>query len=92
MTKKFKELDTLRKGLTTQKQKDQFKKAKEQIEEYLEDEGFDDETPEYENTINAGIGEIHWKSDNIQLQYIMEAVEEKLKTTSPNDIVAILTS
>ena len=43
-------------------------------------------------TIQAGIGTIDWKSDNIQLQYIMEAVEEKLKTTSPNDIVAILTA
>ena len=43
-------------------------------------------------TIRAGIGTIDWKSDNIQLQYIMEAVEEKLKTTSPNDIVTILTA
>lgn len=42
---------------------------------------------EPKNKINAGIGIIKWESDNIQLQYIMEALEEKLKTNSPNSIV-----
>lgn len=40
--------------------------------------------------IQAGIGTIEWYSDNIQLQSIMEALEEKLKTTSPNRIVELL--
>jgi hypothetical protein len=37
--------------------------------------------------IDAGIGEIQWSSNNLQLQDIMEAVEEALKTTSPLEIV-----
>lgn len=37
--------------------------------------------------IDAGIGKIKWSSDNLQLQDIMEAVEEALKTTSPLEIV-----
>jgi SMC interacting uncharacterized protein involved in chromosome segregation len=37
-------------------------------------------------TIKAGIGTIEWKSDNIQLQYVMEALGEALKTHSPNSI------
>jgi chromosome condensin MukBEF ATPase and DNA-binding subunit MukB len=43
-------------------------------------------------TIHAGIGIIEWQSDNIQLQHVMEALQEKLKTTSPNKITAILES
>ena len=37
--------------------------------------------------IDAGIGKIQWSSNNLQLQDIMEAVEEALKTTSPLEIV-----
>lgn len=40
--------------------------------------------------IDAGIGTITWESGNIQLQLIMEALEEKLKTTSPNQIAELL--
>ena len=40
--------------------------------------------------INCGIGTIEYLTYNILLSQIMEALEEKLKTTSPNDIVNLL--
>jgi len=39
-------------------------------------------------TIDAGIDTLKWSTGNLQLQAIMEALEEKLKTKSPNDIAA----
>lgn len=44
---------------------------------------FDDDS----NIIEGGIGFIRWKSDNLQLTAIMEAVEQALKHTSPYEIV-----
>jgi hypothetical protein len=37
-------------------------------------------------TIDAGIGEIHWHSYNLQLQQLMEALGEVLNTTSPLEL------
>lgn len=40
--------------------------------------------------IRAGIGEIRWEADNIQLQGLMEVFEEKLKTHTPLKIESLL--
>lgn len=43
-------------------------------------------------TIDAGIGTIHATTDNLQLLAILEAIEEKLRTKSPNEIAAAIES
>jgi len=40
--------------------------------------------------IDAGIGKIAYSTHNLQLQAIMEAIEEKLRTKSPNEITAAI--
>lgn len=89
MKKILKELEGLKKTLITPSSEAAFKKVGKAIEEYAKDaDSYDDTEAKYDNTINAGIGFIHWSSDNLQLQAIMEAIEEKLKKKSPNDIAA----
>lgn len=46
--------------------------------------------PEYENTIEAGIGKINWEADNLQLQLVMESLEEKLKSSGPMKVLQLL--
>lgn len=44
----------------------------------------------HSRTIDAGIGTIRWSSNNLQLMAIMEALEEKLKSHSPNSITSLI--
>lgn len=45
---------------------------------------------QYDNEIDAGIGIIEYNADNIQLEAVMEALSERIDTTSPNDIIKLL--
>ena len=38
------------------------------------------ESQELGNTIECGIGTINWEADNLQLEMIMEALEERIKS------------
>jgi hypothetical protein len=51
---------------------------------------FDEKEADYDNTINAGIGEINWQSDNLQLQLVMEALAEKIQSVGPLKVLRIL--
>ena len=55
------------------------------LEEYINN--LEDPTGNYNNTIYAGIGKIHWTSDNLQLQDLMERLTEALVSTPPNNIL-----
>lgn len=47
---------------------------------------------ELNNTIKTPIGTIEWEANNLQHMAIFEALEEKLKTKSPNEIAAAIES
>lgn len=49
-----------------------------------------EEEPEYTNTINAGIGDINWESSNLQLQLLMEALGDKIKSVGPLKVLRLL--
>lgn len=49
-----------------------------------------EEDPDYPDTINAGVGEIDWHSDNLQLRLIMEALGEKIKSIGPLKCLRLL--
>jgi chromosome segregation ATPase len=69
---------------------DEIKSLESDIDEkQTEINSLENDGPNWE-VIQAGIGTIEWYSDNIQLQGLMEALEEKLKTSSPNSIAALL--
>jgi hypothetical protein len=51
---------------------------------------FDEKEADYDNTINAGIGEINWQSDNLQLQLVMEALAEKIQSVGPLKVLRLL--
>lgn len=48
--------------------------------EKLEEKVYELVGEELGNTIECGIGTIQWEADNLQLQEIMEALEERIKT------------
>lgn len=75
--------------------KNDLEEAERKAERYKDDaldwEGLTDlENEEPTGLIRAGIGTIKWKSDNLQLQAIMENLDEKLKTAAPNAIAAMI--
>jgi hypothetical protein len=40
--------------------------------------------------IDGGMGKIHYQTGSIPLQLLMEAIEEKLRTKSPNEITSAI--
>jgi hypothetical protein len=49
-----------------------------------------EEGPAYPNTIKAGIGEINWQSDNLQLQLVMEALGQKITSVGALKVLRLL--
>lgn len=43
-------------------------------------------------TILAGIGHIDYQTQNLQLQLLMEALEDRLKKSSPREVIDLLSS
>jgi hypothetical protein len=54
------------------------------------EEKYDDKKTDYPNTIDAGIGHIHYDADNLQLQLVMEALDEKIKSVGPLKVLTLL--
>ena len=46
-------------------------------------EDLENEEWEPEHTINCGIGEIHWSTDNLQLEQLMENLQERISEYGP---------
>jgi hypothetical protein len=44
----------------------------------------------FNSEIEAGIGTIAYRTNNLQLQQLMEALQERLRVSSPNDIINLL--
>lgn len=58
-----------------------------ELEDFIENMDND-----YSDEIDAGIGTIEYNTSNIDLSGIMEALSERLITTSPYDIIKLLES
>lgn len=81
--------ELLKKVLLLEKQNEQQRISVEELELQLEkfNKG---EGLAYE--IDAGIGKIYYYADHLPLEYIMDAIEDKLATHSPNKITDHLNS